>query len=45
MMSDRKKHLGFGAFIQRRLSKTYLPAVLVSAIWLGINIVINETGG
>lgn len=45
MMSDKKKHLVFGAFIRRRLSKTYLPAVLVSVIWLGINMVINETGG
>lgn len=45
MMSDKKKHLEFGAFIRRRLSKTYLPAVLVSVIWLGINMVINETGG
>lgn len=45
MMSDKKKHLEFGAFIRRRLSKTYLPAVLVSVIWLGINIVINEIGG
>lgn len=45
MMSDKKKHLEFGAFIRRRLSKTYLPAVLVSVIWLGINIVINEMGG
>lgn len=36
MISDLKNHLGFWDFIRRRLKKTYLPAVLVSAIWLGI---------
>lgn len=36
MMSDMNDHLRFWRFIRQRLSKTYLPAVLVSAIWLGI---------
>lgn len=45
MMSDQKHHLGFGDFLKRRLSKTWLPAVLVSAIWLGINMVIMSNGG
>lgn len=45
MMSDQKHHLGFADFIKRRLSKTWIPAVLVSAIWLGINMVIESNGG
>lgn len=45
MMSDMKHHLGFVDFLKRRLSKTWLPAVLVSAIWLGINMVIEANGG
>lgn len=35
MKSDQKHHLGGAKFFQRRLLKTYLPAVLVSALWLG----------
>ena len=35
MKSDQKHHLGGVKFFQRRLLKTYLPAVLVSALWLG----------
>lgn len=45
MMSDQKHHLGFGDFIKRRLSKTWIPAVLVSVIWFGINMVIEANGG
>lgn len=45
MMSDQKNHLQFGAFLRRRLSKTWLPAVLVSALWLCINVAINASGG
>lgn len=45
MMSDMKKHLGVVGFLRRRLSKTYLPAVLASIIWLIINLVIDTTGG
>ena len=35
MKSDRKHHLGGANFFKRRLLKTYFPAVLVSALWLG----------
>lgn len=45
MMSDWKNHLRFTDFLKRRLSKIYLPAVLVSSIWLIINLVIDTTGG
>lgn len=45
MMSDLKAHLQFDAFLRRRLSKTWLPAVLVSALWLCINVAINTSGG
>ncbi len=45
MMSGMKTHLGFMDFLKRRLSRTYLPAVLVSAIWLGINIMIQHNWG
>lgn len=33
MMSERNKHLGFLAFCRRRLSKVYVPVVIVSAVW------------
>lgn len=36
MKSEMKHHLSPQEFIKRRLVKTWLPAVLVSAIWLGI---------
>lgn len=35
MKSNQKRHLGVADFFKRRLLKTYLPAVLVSALWLG----------
>lgn len=35
-VSDMKHHLGLWEFCKRRLSKTYIPAVLVSTIWLGV---------
>lgn len=44
MMSDQKKHLSLMDFLKKRLSKTYLPAVLVSFIWLLINVLINVNG-
>lgn len=34
MKSDMKNPLGWLQFITRRIAKTYLPAVLVSALWL-----------
>lgn len=33
MMSERNRHLGFVAFCRRRLSKVYVPVVIVSAVW------------
>ena len=33
MMSERRSHLDLWPFIKRRLSKVYLPVVLVSFIW------------
>ena len=36
MKSDMKHHLSFYQYFKRRLLKTYLPAVLVSALWLGV---------
>lgn len=45
MMSDQKKHLSLMAFLKKRLSKTYFPAVLISLIWLLINVLINVIGG
>lgn len=33
MMSESNRHLGFIAFCRRRLSKVYVPVVIVSAIW------------
>lgn len=41
MMSDIKRHLEPFDFLKRRLSKTYLPAVLVSVIWLLIALIVN----
>lgn len=41
MMSDIKHHLSLLDFSKRRLSKTWLPAVLVSAIWLGIAVFVD----
>lgn len=38
MQSDSKKHLGFPAFVKRRLSKVYFPVLLITAIWLSISI-------
>lgn len=43
MMSDMKHHLELFEFCKRRLSRTWLPAVMVSFIWLGISIIFNET--
>lgn len=34
MTSERLKHLSVAEFFKRRLIKTYVPAVVVSAIWL-----------
>jgi peptidoglycan/LPS O-acetylase OafA/YrhL len=36
MESDIKRHLTLFQFLKKRLSKIYLPAVLVTAIWLPI---------
>ena len=41
MKSDMKHHLSCFDFFKRRLAKTYLPAVLVSAIWLFVAILVN----
>lgn len=36
MKSDQKRHRNFAEFCKRRLAKAWLPAVVVSAIWLGV---------
>lgn len=33
MMSERKSHLALWPFIKRRISKVYLPVILVSFVW------------
>lgn len=39
MKSEQSKHLTISAFLKKRLIKTYLPAVLVSALWAGYNVI------
>lgn len=36
MKIDQKRHRNFAEFCKRRLAKAWLPAVVVSAIWLGV---------
>lgn len=36
MESELKQHLSFGQFVKRRLSKVYLPYLLISLIWIPI---------
>lgn len=45
MMSFQRRPISFKDFVARRLSKTWLPAVLVSGIWLVINLLIFGFGG
>lgn len=45
MMSDKNKHLGLIDFLKKRLVKTYFPAILISVIWLIVNIFITISGG
>lgn len=45
MMSFQRRHVSFKDFVTRRLSKTWLPAVLASGIWLVINLLMFGTGG
>ena len=33
MMSERKNHIAFWPFVKRRLSKVYMPVVIVSFVW------------
>lgn len=42
MKSDMKNHLSLLPFMQKRLMKTYLPAVLVSALWAGNQTIIGN---
>ena len=39
MKSEQSKHLTIPAFFKKRLIKTYLPAVLVSALWAAYNVI------
>lgn len=39
MKSEQAKHLSVPSFFKKRLMKTYLPAVLVSALWAGYNVI------
>lgn len=36
MISEKKNHLSFFTFIKRRLSKVYLPVILITCLWLPV---------
>lgn len=42
MMSEQKKHLTAKQFFIKRLSKVWLPAVIISAIWLVIALLVDK---
>lgn len=41
MMSDKKNHLNLSVFFKKRLLKTYFPAVVISALWLGVAAIVD----
>lgn len=44
MESEQHSHLSLTQFLRKRIAKVYLPVILVTALWLGIQHISNLCG-